>query len=111
MLLFNENRQVSRHPLKKKASNLTQRTYMVEQKSGSVDDDGTIHTTALRLHKAGVEDDETAIETSMCAICLGEFRPGEVLRELKCGHTYHSVCFERWLILGTPLARCPMRCA
>jgi len=48
---------------------------------------------------------------SICVICLHGFLPGEEMRELHCCHSFHAGCFERWLLLGGPAARCPLRCA
>jgi hypothetical protein len=40
-----------------------------------------------------------------CSICLSEFDEGEVLLELRCGHSYHRSCAEKWLSRHN---RCPM---
>lgn len=31
-----------------------------------------------------------------CAVCLCRMEEGEEIRELKCSHIFHRVCFERW---------------
>lgn len=33
-----------------------------------------------------------------CTICLDEFDPGARVRQLPCGHVFHSTCIARWLI-------------
>ena len=40
-----------------------------------------------------------------CYVCLGEFERGEAVRELPCGHRFHSACVDEWL-LGQS-RRCP----
>ncbi|KAK7038915.1 hypothetical protein SK128_020360, partial [Halocaridina rubra] len=39
-----------------------------------------------------------AIESRMCAICLGRYRWSAVLCGLPCGHHYHHSCITEWLL-------------
>jgi hypothetical protein len=32
-----------------------------------------------------------------CALCLEDYEPNELLRELNCGHRYHASCVDDWL--------------
>ncbi|KAJ1541962.1 hypothetical protein HK405_010291, partial [Cladochytrium tenue] len=32
-----------------------------------------------------------------CAICFRSYRPGQLVRELACGHCFHSRCVDPWL--------------
>ena len=41
-----------------------------------------------------------------CTICLDEFTPGVRVRELPCGHVFHSTCIARWFIERS--AVCPL---
>mmetsp|Transcript_9182 Transcript_9182/g.27336 ORF Transcript_9182/g.27336 Transcript_9182/m.27336 type:complete len:529 (-) Transcript_9182:694-2280(-) len=41
-----------------------------------------------------------------CTICLDEFTLGVRVRELPCGHVFHSTCIARWLIERS--AVCPL---
>mmetsp|Transcript_3693 Transcript_3693/g.8425 ORF Transcript_3693/g.8425 Transcript_3693/m.8425 type:complete len:672 (-) Transcript_3693:1405-3420(-) len=41
-----------------------------------------------------------------CTICLDEFEPGVRVRQLPCGHVFHSTCIARWLIERS--AVCPL---
>ncbi|KAJ6366107.1 hypothetical protein OIU77_002644 [Salix suchowensis] len=41
-----------------------------------------------------------------CAVCLSEFTGGERVRKLKCNHTFHKECLDKWL-LQFP-ATCPL---
>ncbi|OAY81579.1 E3 ubiquitin-protein ligase RING1 [Ananas comosus] len=46
-----------------------------------------------------------------CAVCLAEFRDGELLRLLpKCGHAFHVACIDTWLRghVNCPLCRAPI---
>lgn len=40
-----------------------------------------------------------------CAVCLGDFRPEEFLRELPCRHHFHRRCVDKWLSRNK---RCPL---
>ncbi|GAV86085.1 zf-RING_2 domain-containing protein [Cephalotus follicularis] len=37
------------------------------------------------------------LDSSDCAVCLSEFEKGEKTRTLKCKHTFHKDCLDRWL--------------
>ncbi|KAL1920287.1 uncharacterized protein VTP21DRAFT_1433 [Calcarisporiella thermophila] len=39
-----------------------------------------------------------SIETEACAICLGEYGLGEVMRLLPCRHYFHKECVDSWLL-------------
>ncbi|KAH7565796.1 hypothetical protein ACOSQ2_022172 [Xanthoceras sorbifolium] len=41
-----------------------------------------------------------------CAVCLSDFEDGEKVRRLKCQHTFHKDCLDRWL--QQYLATCPL---
>ncbi|KAG8640936.1 E3 ubiquitin-protein ligase RHA2B [Manihot esculenta] len=41
-----------------------------------------------------------------CAVCLSEFLEGERVRKLKCKHTFHRDCLDKWL--QQYLATCPL---
>ncbi|KAJ9170317.1 hypothetical protein P3X46_018433 [Hevea brasiliensis] len=41
-----------------------------------------------------------------CAVCLSEFLEGESVRKLKCKHTFHKDCLDKWL--QQYLATCPL---
>eukprot|EP00443_Scrippsiella_acuminata_P033068 CAMPEP_0115266828 /NCGR_PEP_ID=MMETSP0270-20121206/51670_1 /TAXON_ID=71861 /ORGANISM="Scrippsiella trochoidea, Strain CCMP3099" /LENGTH=192 /DNA_ID=CAMNT_0002682939 /DNA_START=33 /DNA_END=612 /DNA_ORIENTATION=+ len=45
----------------------------------------------------------------MCAVCLEEKEPGEMCRELQCGHSFHAACIDTWW-QGSILneMKCPM---
>ncbi|CAN6190478.1 unnamed protein product [Urochloa humidicola] len=45
-----------------------------------------------------------AAEQAECAVCLDEFRAGDVLAHIPCGHRFHWACAAPWLE-GT--SRCP----
>ncbi|KAH6805432.1 hypothetical protein C2S53_008760 [Perilla frutescens var. hirtella] len=50
-------------------------------------------------------DSDTTVE---CAVCLCGIKKGEEVRELKCSHIFHGVCFDRWVGYGRwtcPLCR------
>lgn len=43
-----------------------------------------------------------------CSICLEVYKIGESVRQLPCGHCFHTACGDAWL---TKSATCPMRCS
>ncbi|KAI4345205.1 hypothetical protein L6164_012348 [Bauhinia variegata] len=36
-------------------------------------------------------------ENMECRVCLSEFEEGEKVRNLKCKHTFHKDCLDKWL--------------
>jgi hypothetical protein len=40
--------------------------------------------------------DET--QSLMCAICLTDYEPGDILREMYCSHMFHKSCVDEWLL-------------
>ena len=58
-------------------------------------------------------------EDGECAVCLAPFQEGDEVRDLPCGHSFHTACIDEWLIAkGRPpatgeqlvrgLASCPL---
>ncbi|KAJ3166009.1 hypothetical protein HDU87_002349 [Geranomyces variabilis] len=54
--------------------------------------------TELVLPKLGVSPPTMASSGLECAICVEEYRPGDHLRELVCGHCFHKDCVDNWLL-------------
>lgn len=50
-------------------------------------------------------DDGAPDDEACCAICLGDFVDGELLRRLPCNHAFHRGCVDRWLQHNR---RCPL---
>ena len=49
--------------------------------------------------------------TEMCAICIEDYRIGDSIIKLKCGHSYHDRCIQPWfneLILNGKEIVCPL---
>ena len=36
--------------------------------------------------------------TEDCTLCYDAFIKGQVVRQLPCGHVYHCVCIDKWLM-------------
>ncbi|XWS44868.1 hypothetical protein CRYUN_Cryun15aG0086400 [Craigia yunnanensis] len=36
-------------------------------------------------------------QSNECAVCLSDLEEGEKVRKLKCKHTFHKDCLDRWL--------------
>nr|CAD2175867.1 unnamed protein product [Meloidogyne enterolobii] len=41
-----------------------------------------------------------------CAICMGDFQPGDPIRFLPCLHSYHLQCIDNWLIRSFTCPSC-----
>jgi hypothetical protein len=50
---------------------------------------------ALKWEPRSEETD--TLEHTQCAICLGEWEPGDVIKVTPCEHAFHSDCFHKWL--------------
>jgi len=50
-------------------------------------------------------DGDSAHSNTTCAVCLAEYREGDVLRDLPCGHQFHRHCADQWLARSK---RCPL---
>ena len=49
--------------------------------------------------------------TEDCTLCYDAFIKGQVVRQLPCGHVYHCVCIDKWLMRGQrghEARRCPL---
>ena len=60
-------------------------------------------TKKRKATEEDVRDDDG--EKEHCVICCEEFKKGAVLKELNCGHKFHSRCIDRWLKKS---ATCPL---
>ncbi|XP_006661334.2 E3 ubiquitin-protein ligase RING1-like [Oryza brachyantha] len=68
-------------------------------------DEATITSIATAEYRAGVG------WGGDCAVCLGEFRDGELVRLLpRCAHPFHAPCIDTWLRahVNCPLCRSPV---
>uniref|UniRef100_A0A0E0ET27 RING-type E3 ubiquitin transferase n=1 Tax=Oryza meridionalis TaxID=40149 RepID=A0A0E0ET27_9ORYZ len=68
-------------------------------------DEATITSIATAEYRAGVG------WGGDCAVCLGEFRDGELVRLLpRCSHPFHAPCIDTWLRahVNCPLCRSPV---
>ncbi|KAH7840404.1 hypothetical protein Vadar_016425 [Vaccinium darrowii] len=55
-------------------------------------------------HKPGCEKETPVNE---CAMCLCKIEEGDEIGELRCDHTFHMVCLDRWEV-GYKHETCPM---
>jgi E3 ubiquitin-protein ligase SDIR1 len=45
----------------------------------------------------------------VCAICLVDYRAGELVRTLPCFHAYHTHCIDPWLEKDASCPVCNLR--
>ncbi|CAB4283435.1 unnamed protein product [Prunus armeniaca] len=67
----------------KRVITTTQYLKLIEQKNPT-----TCYTQKLRSVRP---------EATECSVCLSEFEEGDKIRQLKCKHTFHQNCLDRWL--------------
>ncbi|KCV68198.1 hypothetical protein H696_05127 [Fonticula alba] len=48
---------------------------------------------------------DLADDDALCAICLGDYEPGETFRRLPCKHHFHMRCIDQWLPVNK---HCPL---
>ena len=41
-----------------------------------------------------------------CSICIDDYKIGNIIRQLKCSHTFHQVCIDTWLINNNLCPNC-----
>ncbi|CAL4890863.1 unnamed protein product [Urochloa decumbens] len=78
-------------------------------------DDAALKALPKVVYGGQVEEEEkteapASSATACCAVCLGEYAGGEVLRVLPaCAHVFHQRCVDRWLRLHPtcPVCRSP----
>ncbi|XP_023512261.1 RING-H2 finger protein ATL74-like [Cucurbita pepo subsp. pepo] len=58
----------------------------------------TIRLLPISQFKKNEEAESTASINTECAVCLGEFEEGELIKNLpNCNHSFHSSCIDAWL--------------
>lgn len=67
-------------------------------------DPATFNMTPEQL-EAGERPQYTDADRPSCAICMEEYQPGEMIREMPCNHFFHGSCSDRWLRINST---CPM---
>lgn len=56
-----------------------------------------IHLLPISQFKKNEEFESTASFNTECAVCLGEFEEGELIKQLpNCNHSFHSSCIDAW---------------
>merc|ERR1719361_1879151 len=51
------------------------------------------------------------MEEQTCAVCFGEYRWGELITQLRCGHCFHVDCIAEWMHRATRCPLCRRDCA
>ena len=58
------------------------------------------------LEKEELERPDLSMHLRMCSICLNEYKPGEIVRNMACSHRYHATCIDQWLDVGSTCPVC-----
>lgn len=59
---------------------------------------GSLPTTTADRHDTSTDGEEAASGHVECSICTEDFKVGEDVRVLPCGHQFHPNCVDHWLI-------------
>lgn len=62
--------------------------------------------TLFAVHHQPTMDTFSTSHSSSCAICLDDFDTNNKIRQLPCGHIFHSCCIVPWLL--TCNSTCPL---
>lgn len=63
--------------------------------------------------KALEEGSNSECNSKMCSVCLSEFEENDSVRQLPCGHLFHTSCVDEWLFQKRERGQtqcCPQRC-
>ena len=41
-----------------------------------------------------------------CTICIDDYKIGNIVRQLKCSHTFHQECIDKWLVNNNMCPNC-----
>ena len=41
-----------------------------------------------------------------CSICIDDYKIGNIIRQLKCSHTFHQECIDKWFINNNICPNC-----
>jgi len=55
------------------------------------------------------EDPENLTEgnwPTTCSVCMDDFKQGEMVRDLNCGHSFHRACIDEWLMRKSSCPLC-----
>ncbi|KAF4651765.1 hypothetical protein FOL47_000187 [Perkinsus chesapeaki] len=66
--------------------------------SGNQTNDEGAFCPDWKMHTNGATD---------CAVCLGEYKPDDMVCELECGHVFHEDCLFKWF-LRSDNVQCPL---
>jgi hypothetical protein len=53
--------------------------------------------TATRVEITEIDEQEHIEEDDICTICLLEFREGDIVGDIPCGHMFHKDCLKSWI--------------
>ncbi|KAJ1920354.1 hypothetical protein H4219_001329 [Mycoemilia scoparia] len=91
-------------PISQKSSSLGTMINVVATEIRSTTDDITAITDDVRISRSHTLNSEGE-SIGPCPICLEDYSAGEYIRKLPCGHDYHILCIDTWLISKSPT--CP----
>ncbi len=110
--IIDDNIDIHRPPLYSFMNNIdrvTLNNILLVFSTMSDDLDNTTHEEKNTLSLEEFYNNSNKIKcksTHECTICLDNIRAGDECIQIKCGHTFHEICIQRWLM--TKNSTCPI---
>jgi hypothetical protein len=53
-----------------------------------------------------IQEIEEIDKIKECSICIDDYKIGNIIRQLKCSHTFHQNCIDKWLTTNKMCPNC-----
>ena len=79
---------------------------LVVEAEAACSDDGAACPAGPALQHPALQHPASSSEEDQCAVCLSEFKTGDMCRRLPCQHTFHTLCVDPWLLRASTCPIC-----